>query len=146
MHFLKIIKCKNPNDFPHFFWKQACSPFSSYFPVRHWPLRFPVRPGAAAQPDPPGRHSCPLRTTQPHAQAGALSAQDKGKLRFSGLIARMPAKGRDRDFFVPTPSASVPGERLITNLALCGQPWLMLFAQVAELTKAKSGILGDFGQ
>lgn len=107
---------------------------------------FPRAARGLAQPDPPGRDSCPLRTTQPRAQAGALSAQDKGKLRFSGLIARMPAKGRDRDFFVPTPSASVPGERLITNLALCGQPWLTLFAQVAELTKAKSGILGDFGQ
>lgn len=65
----------------------------------------------------------------------ALSAQDKGKLRFSGLIARMPAKRRDRDFFVPSPSASVPGERPITDLALCGQPWLTLFAQMAELTK-----------
>lgn len=89
----------------------------------------------------------PAKTVIPRApQSPALSTQDKGKLRFSGLIARMPAKGRDRDFFVPAPSASVPGERLITDLALCGQPWLTLFAQVAELTKTKSGILGDFGQ
>lgn len=112
MHLLNPVQCRNPNDFPHFFWKQASgTPQSdSGCPISpcsrgHGTAR--PRPG---QP-PPALHS------------PTLSAQDKAKLQFSGLIARMPVQGRDRDSFVPAPSASVPGERLITDLALCAQPW-----------------------
>lgn len=60
----------------------------------------------------------------PALHSPTLRAQDKAKLQFSGLIARMPVQGRDRDSFVPAPSASVPGEWLKTDLALCAQPWL----------------------
>jgi len=93
-----------------------------------------------------GQPAPPARTAPRTPHSPALSARDEGKLRFSGLIARMPAKGTDRAVFVPAPSAAVPGARLTADLALCGQPWPTLFAQVAELTKTKSGILGDFGQ
>lgn len=112
IHLLNPFQCRNPNDFPHFSRQQASFPFLWHFPVGLWPLPVPVQP---QHRQPPARPAAPCPTPR---------AQDKAKLQFPGLIARMPMQGRDRDPFVPAPSASVPGERLITDLALCAQPWL----------------------